>query len=535
MTAVFAHSGIDDADQPSTVTPPVPDVDTRRPTGVLDRFAHMARTAPDRVAVTDGLHSMTYQQLADSAALLAEHLREQHDVQAGDIVVAHLNPGPDAVVALLSILAAGACYVAIATDTPQPRLMSILEDAQPKIVLTHSRNGESGQQRPPYVVADARIWQQSRDGSDAGFRHVGPDALCYMVYTSGTTGRPKGVPVTHANLDALITAALQVCDLRQDDRWLQFHTMAFDFSVWEVWGCLSTGGTLVVADSRTRLDPELTAEVIERERISILSQTPTAFAALSQHLHTRDVSNLRYVVFGGEALTSSVLRAWAQNHDVRNPVLLNMYGITECTVHLTCHRITDEDLHLPTVPIGKPLPGFEATLVDGEGRTDATYGVLHVRGPQVVHGYWNRPEETARRFDRVVDESVARYFSTGDLCRIEDGVLHYISRVDQQVQLNGFRVEITEVHDAALAIPFVAQCKVLPITPSDGIGTALALVYTTVDQRRRHIRDVRRHLLQTLPRYMLPQTIVYRPTMPLTTNGKLDESTLRKEIIHHEY
>lgn len=508
---------------------------TTHTAGITDRFDQAVRGAPDQLAVIGADRSLTYRQLSNAARALAVRLHQELEVQPGDVVVAHLDPGIGAIVVLLAILHAGACYVPVASDTPLSRIDMILDDAEPKAVVSVGAEMVTAATHPQCLVLDDSTWDQAPLNEADSHIAVGGDALCYMVYTSGTTGRPKGVPVSHANVHALIDAAEEVFALRREDRWLQFHTLAFDFSVWEIWGCLLTGGTVVVADTRSRLVPELTADLIERERVSILSQTPTAFAMLSRHLVARTVPALRYVVFGGEALPSSVIRPWANANGLDTPALINMYGITECTVHLTFHRVTASDLDMPAVPIGKPLPGFEATLVDGTGRTGVSQGVLHVRGPQVVQGYRNRPQETMQRFRVAVPGNQHDYFCTGDLCGMTSGVLQYIARVDQQVQVNGFRVEIDEVLSAAFSIPFVCQCKVLPIPQPDGFGTALALIYTTVDGRPRHIREVRHHLMQTLPRYMLPHTIAHRSEMPITANGKLDESTLQKEITRSEH
>ncbi|MGA8114940.1 MAG: AMP-binding protein, partial [Actinocatenispora sp.] len=356
-----------------------------------------------------------------------------------------------------------------------------------------------------------------------------PDGIAYVIYTSGTTGTPKGVPVAHRNVLALLSATAGLFELGPDDTWLLYHSPAFDFSVWEMWGALAYGGHLVIPDRWARLSPEASVELLVKRGVTVLNQTPTAFATLSRAILDRDDRPpLRYVVFGGERLAPSVLRPWADAVGLEAPRLVNMYGLTEATVHCTFHRVTAEDLRGQASVVGRPLPGLTARILDDGAEPDR--GELVVAGPQVVDGYLRRPELTAARFVPGPDGTV--HYHTGDLVRARpDGTLEYLGRADRQVKIRGHRIEIGEVEAAAGTVPDVAEVAVVVESadddPSGGPAT-LHCFYTTHSGDPLANRALRQHLRGRLPQYMLPARFTWLANLPSTTNGKTDHAALRR-------
>lgn len=373
------------------------------------------------------------------------------------------------------------------------------------------------------------------DGARNGRQGGGgvPVNTSYVIYTSGTTGTPKGVPVSGANLRALFDAALPWFTVGVGDTWLVAHTLAFDFSVWELWGALSTGGTAVLPGDRWMMhNPREIVNLLRRAKVTVLSQTPTAFRNLLPDLATAGgVPSLRYLVFGGERLLPGMLAGFRA---VSGAVVYNMYGITEVTVHATIRRITDDDIRADRSHIGRGLDGVELRVVDGSGHEVAhgQTGELLLSGPQVVSGYLNRPELTAERFG---EDAGGRFYRSGDLVRreTEDGqaVLHYVGRLDDQVQVRGYRVEIGEVERAVQQVSDVDTAFVVALEGDN--RTALVCAYSSESgepiTRRRWIAK----LSATLPAYMIPEMFQQVQSFPRTPNGKVDRKVLQCQMGQH--
>ncbi len=283
-----------------------------------------------------------------------------------------------------------------------------------------------------------------------------------MIYTSGSTGTPKGVVVTHANVDRLFTATDPWFGFNSDDVWTLFHSYAFDFSVWELWGALRYGGRLVVLSFLESRDPEGFYRLLARERVTVLNQTPSAFRQLARAEEAvlggapPDLA-LRFVIFGGEALEPASLAPWIARHGDRQPRLINMYGITETTVHVTWRPLEEADLAAGS-RIGRPIPDLAVHLLDAFQRPVplGVPGEIHVGGAGLAQGYLDRPALTAERFvpDPFSGAPGARLYRSGDLARRRpDGDLEYLGRVDQQVKLRGYRIELGEIESALARHP----------------------------------------------------------------------------------
>lgn len=464
-------------------------------------FDTVATRHGDRVALVDDDTSLTYAELAVRVERVAAYLRDECGVRPGDHVALLLPPSVDLLTALLGILRCGAAYIPLDSQSPTARQQLILDDARPRVLIGADLNEETLHR----VV-------ETPGGTCPDLSTA--DSTAYVIYTSGTTGRPKGVPVKHRNVLALLRSTAPLFGFGPDDVWLLFHSVAFDFSVWEMWGAFAYGGRLVVPGVWTRLSMDSCAQLLVDQGVTVLNQTPTAFVALSKEILNRpERPALRYVVFGGEKLVPSLLRPWVDAVGLDAPRLVNMYGLTEATVHSTYHRVTEADVAHPTSVIGRPLPGFTARVVDGE---------LTVAGPQVTDGYLGRPELTADRFRRAADGHV--YYHTGDLVEtLATGELRYLGRADRQVKIRGHRLELGEVEAALAGLPDLAAVVVL------ADGQSLQCFYTSHSGTAADAKELRTRLRALLPQYMIPARFVWLAHLPVTPNGKTDYEALQHD------
>jgi amino acid adenylation domain-containing protein len=507
---------------------------TNQETTLVDLFDAVAARAPDAIAVEYRDTRLTYAELQRASQRMAAYLRREIRIGRGDRVAVCLDPTADLIVSLLAILRCGAAYVPLDVQNPVQRNAFIAADCRPRALV--GEPGAVGGGMPTIVVdVVAKVTRTATDEArepntvvSAGEAHD----VCYVIYTSGTTGRPKGVPVSHGNVRALFAATADLFDFTADDAWLLYHSIAFDFSVWEIWGALLHGARLVIADRWTKLSPQACAALVVGRGVTVLNQTPTAFGLLAPALQEQiDGAEpaLRYVIFGGERLQAAALRPWADRFGVDRPALVNMFGLTEATVHTTYHRVVADDLASEVSVIGGPLPGFVTRIVNETGRA-ADRGELYVAGPQVASGYLGRPDLTAARFGPdplgVLDGIV--FYRTGDVVDRRDGLLRFVGRADRQTKIRGHRIELGEVEAAVRAVNGVAEACVLVGGPAD--RPSLLCGYTTRSGQPLPGRTVRTAMRTRVPQYMLPTRFQWFERMPLTVNGKVDEHSLRKEM-----
>ncbi|HVR99166.1 MAG TPA: amino acid adenylation domain-containing protein, partial [Thermoanaerobaculia bacterium] len=456
------------------------------------RFAERARLAPDAAALTYGDATLSYGELDRRSNQLARWLRRQGTGPESRVGLS-LDRSVDQVVGILGVLKAGAAYLPLDPEAPRERLAFVLEDA--------------GIQT---VVGAEEIALAERFPTDDLESLADASSLAYVIYTSGSTGRPKGVLITHANVTRLFDATDSWFGFGERDVWTLFHSYTFDFSVWEIWGALLYGGRLVAVPWEVSRSPELFFDLLDRERVTVLNQTPSAFAQLAQH----DASEtaLRYVIFGGEALDPTSLGPWL---DVQ-PRLVNMYGITETTVHVTYRPLAAADTRSV---IGEPIPDLSLAVLD-RNLTPAPIGVpgeLVVGGAGLARGYLGRPELTAERFVPDPSGEGARLYRSGDLGRyLSNGDVEYLGRLDHQVKIRGFRIELGEIEAALSAHPGVRQAVVLA-------RESRLVAYVVGDVPA---ADLRQSLRDRLPDYMVPAAFVTLAALPLTPNGKVDRKAL---------
>ena len=320
------------------------------------------------------------------------------------------------------------------------------------------------------------------------------------------------------------------------DVWAQFHSISFDFSVWEIWGALLTGARLVIVPSRIARSPGELRSLLEQQQVTVLNQTPTAFRQFSQSaLRAGRATTLRLVIFGGEALPPRMLEPWIARYGDERPRLINMYGITETTVHVTHKRITARDLGGPHSPIGVPIDDLRVYLLDEDGRPVPTGmpGRLSVSGPGLARGYWQRPALTAERFVPHADEGYARRYESGDLAiRLATGDLAYLGRSDDQVKVRGYRIEPREVEACLAGHPAVAASVVVPedLEP-DAAGLVAHVMLRgatgrSAAERERIAAALAARAGAELPAYMRPSDYRFVTAFPLTLHGKVDRQAL---------
>lgn len=505
---------------------------------LLDLFEAQVERMPDAVAVVSGNLRMSYADLNVRANELARRI-----VAIGcgpdDIVGLAVERSAALVVAMLAVLKAGAAYLPIDPAYPADRIRLMLSDAAPKLVLLDDRTD-----LPPATGHVERVDVDTLRralGADnlvdiERVRPLRPDHLAYIIYTSGSTGVPKGVQVTHRNLRALFDATDRAFDFGPDDVWTLFHSCAFDFSIWEIWGPLLSGGRIVVVPQEICWSPPEFAQLLSTHGVTVLSQTPSAFYRLMQADAERVVAGgpalgLRTVVFGGEALDASRLQEWFRRYPEGEPRTVNMYGITETTVHVTHVHVDLAHSVAGGSPIGVPLPGLTVHLLGADLRSVplGMVGELYIGGQQLARGYLGQPGLSSSRFVACPTGTGDRLYRTGDLARwLPDGGLEFAGRSDDQVKVRGFRIELGEIEAALASHEKVADCAVIARENGTGSSHLVAYVVGTADTTPGEPDgcQLRNHLRSVLPEHMVPSVFVALLELPLTPNKKLDRRAL---------
>jgi amino acid adenylation domain-containing protein len=517
-------------------------------------FEEQVERTPHNVAVVFENNSLTYQQLNTRANQLAHYLQEL-GVKPDTLVGICVERSLEMIVGILGILKAGGAYVPLDPEYPQERLSFMLEDSQVKVLVTQAKLVESIPEHQAQLICLDTDWEKIAQNITSNPENKSePENLTYIIYTSGSTGKPKGVLVNHANVVRLFAATDSWYHFNSQDVWTLFHSYAFDFSVWEMWGALLYGGRLVIVPYLVTRSPELFYEFLCQEKVTILNQTPTAFRQLIQAEESLkgDISpllkevrgdrssttdndlSLRLIIFGGESLEINSLQPWFDRHGDQFPQLVNMYGITETTVHVTYRPLSMADVNSTASVIGRPLPDLQVYLLDKylQPVPVGVPGEMYVGGAGVTRGYLNRPELTTERFISSPFENsnpqspTPKLYKTGDLARyLPNGELEYLGRIDNQVKIRGFRIELGEIEALLASHPQIWETVVLVWDDATG-DKRLAAYIVPQPEITIIIDEIRQFLKAKLPDYMVPNAFVILAALPLTANGKIDRRAL---------
>ena len=489
-----------------------------------EAIAAVARTQPDAPAVSDGDRTLTYAQLDARGEAVAAGLRRR-GVRRGARVGVCVANGADLVATLLGVLRTGAAYVPMDPRYPAERLRYTVEDAGVAAVVSAPAGFAAGAGVAVLAASELLGTEAAAPREAAGGRS--PEDAAYVIYTSGSTGRPKGVVVRHRNVTALLDATAADMALGPADVWTAFHSSAFDFSVWEIWGCLLTGGHLVTVPHAVSRSPEAFHDLLTRRGVTVLSQTPSAFAQLVDvERRLPPASSVRLAFLGGEPLDVATADPWLARHPRCR--LVNMYGITETTVHVTAQTVTAREVASGSRSVGPALPGWSVSVRDERGRPQpiGVSGEIYVGGAGVASHYLNHDDLTAQRF--VVDPvSGERLYRSGDRGRLRpDGSLDHLGRLDSQVKLRGHRIELGEIRSVLLEDARVTAAAVRLSGTEHRDPALLRLDAYVVLAGGSSPAEQRSRLSRLLPDYMVPSTVTALPALPLTVNGKLDVERL---------
>ncbi|MBD2417074.1 amino acid adenylation domain-containing protein, partial [Anabaena cylindrica FACHB-243] len=496
-------------------------------------FEQQVELTPDAIALVFEDEQLTYRELNTKANQLAHYLQKL-GVKPETLVGICIERSIEMIVGLLGILKAGGAYVPLDPAYPPERLEFMLADAQVPILLTQASLLTTLPTHSALVVCLDTDWDKITLHSPQNpTSNVKIGNAAYVIYTSGSTGQPKGVLVNHSNIVRLFAATQAWYNFNSQDVWTLFHSYAFDFSVWEIWGALIYGGKLVVVPYLVSRSPEEFYQLLCEERVTVLNQTPSAFRQLIKAEESLGISpelNLRLVIFGGEALELPSLKPWFDQHGDQWPQLVNMYGITETTVHVTYRPLTMVDLNNTASVIGRPIPDLQIYLLDQHFQLVpvGVPGEIYVGGAGVTRGYLNRPDLTKEKFipHPFSQKLDSRLYKTGDLARyLSNGDIEYLGRVDYQVKLRGFRIELGEIESVLSQHPDIRE--VVVIVHSDQADFQRLVAYLVPRSKQDlAISELRQFLELQLPDYMIPNVFFTLEALPLTPNGKVNRKAL---------
>lgn len=489
-------------------------------------FEEAAIKYSDRIAVSDSEIELTYEELAVKSSNLAEYLIRK-GVKSDDLICIYTSRNVNMIIGILGILKAGAAYIPIDPDYPSQRIKDIFDISDAKFCVSESNMDLS------YINCTNIFLDCIPESDSIGINLANrckETSLAYIIFTSGSTGKPKGVMVEHRSVVRLFTRTNEIFHFNENNVWSLFHSIAFDYSVWEIWGALLFGGKLVIIPRRAALNPDSFFNILDKEKISVLSLTPTAFrnfclTALKKE--QRKLEQLKYIVFGGERLDYDILRPWIQKYGDSLPVLVNMYGITEVTVHSTWKIITHTDVCNNTKSlIGRPISDLFVEIVDSQGLkvSKGKAGRMLISGPGVARGYLNREDLTVERFiiRKSQDGQPKRWFDTGDIAiEISDNEFEYIGRNDRQVKISGYRIELDEIEYYLKQFKGITDCVVVEFDQGEnGVCLRAFIILDNKEDEGAVIKGLRKYAAIKLPIYMCPSFYTVVDKFPTNVNGK---------------
>lgn len=491
-----------------------PEIEYPKDKTIVDLFLEQVDRTPNGTAVVFNEQKLSYNELNILSNQLANYLISKHKIIVGDLVGIMLGRSEMLIVCIMGVLKSGAAYVPIDPEYPQQRIDYIKNDS--KCIVTLDNN----------LFDDFFLNKETYSTNSPTNVYLNPESLGYIIYTSGTTGDPKGVMVEHKNVVRLFYNKSQLFDFNENDVWSLFHSFCFDFSVWEIFGALLFGGKLVVVPDLIAKDPFEFIKLIITEQITVLNQTPSAFINLMTSVNKNDINlKLRYIIFGGEALYPKNLEKWF--YQFPKIKFINMYGITETTVHITYKEITESDITNNISNIGKCIPTLSAYIVNDFKKLQpiGVVGELCVSGLGLARGYLHKPELTSSKFVANPFEEGQLMYLTGDLARwLPDGNIEYMGRKDDQVKIRGHRIELGEIEAALGKLPNIKRATVLV---SNHLQEEPRLVaYIQSKEFDEDVKVIRNQLTEILPDFLIPSFFMWVKEFPITVNGKIDKKKL---------
>jgi amino acid adenylation domain-containing protein len=504
---------------------------------IHELFEEQVLKTPDAVAVVfpsaKSDKQLTYAELNEKANQLAHYLQSM-GVKPETLVGICVERSLEMIIGLLGILKAGGAYVPLDPEYPKDRLAFMLEDTQASILLTQVKLKNSLPENKAKLICLDTDWETiSKESKENIKSRVKADNLAYVIYTSGSKGKPKGTLLTHYNVVRLFMTTESWFHFSKEDVWTLFHSFAFDFSVWELFGALCYGGKLVIIPYLISRSPKDFYKLLQNKQVTVLNQTPSAFRQLIQVEESLPVENnlkLRLIIFGGEALEVEALRPWFERHGDKQPQLVNMYGITETTVHVTYRPLIKKDLNNLNSPIGIAISDLQLYILDKylQPVPVRISGEMYVRGKGLARGYLNRPELTAEKFIKnpFSKDPDSRLYKTGDLARwLTDGNIEFLGRIDHQVKIRGFRIELGEIETVLSRHEEIKETVVIAREDKPEEKRLVAYI-VPAKEKEISISELREFLRKKLPYYMIPSAFVILDALPLTPNGKIDRKAL---------
>ncbi|KZL01846.1 Dimodular nonribosomal peptide synthase [Pseudovibrio sp. Ad5] len=504
-------------------------------------FEAQCEHSPEAPALVCGEDVWSYASLNTKANQVAHHLKEL-GVTEGSPVGLLFERSSELVIAMLAVLKAGGHFIPLEPGLPIKRLEFMVQDSQPKLILTHPEASEAVTRLKGHC--DVKVLSldteqlskitQSFGADNLPANGISTEDLAYIIYTSGTTGVPKGTNLTHKGLVNLVEWSNRAFPGKSGDALLQKTPMGFDAAIWEFFWPLCSGASLVLAPAHAHTFPAELAKICASHCITSIQFVPAMLDLFLDEPETAQCTQLRNVFCGGGELSGALMRKFSSK--LPWATLHNVYGPTECTVDSTWHSVKPEDLDKPSAPIGKPISNARAYLLD-ESMSIVPIGLvgeLYIGGAGLSSGYLNAPQQQASAFITSPFNSSEQLYRTGDLAYYdEQGQLVFAGRKDNQIKLNGFRIELSEIEAVLRQYPECRSCAAL-VAQQEGGTAQLALCYTTSDGSPLVESDLRRHLAEALPDYMLPHILLHLETLPLTNNGKIDYSSLKASVLAHE-
>ena len=500
------------------------DADYPKDKTVIDLFEEQVEKTPNNIAVVCGNKSLTYKQLNEKANILANYLVNT-GVKPHNVIALRMPKCLEMIIGILGIMKAGACYLPINLSYPKERVDFMIKDSNALYFLYCPCKDEIEVSIPKINISLDNTDFYSLPCENLPKLNT-PEDVIYIIYTSGSTGTPKGAMIMHKNVVRLLKNDKFLFDFNENDVWTMFHSVAFDFSVWEMYGALLYGGRLVLVPEDIAQDPNRFLNLLRSEKVTVLNQTPTYFYNLLQaelKMQTNNL-NIRYIIYGGEALKPSSIKPWKDKYPFTK--LINMYGITETTVHVTFKELFEDDLSSSTSNIGVPIPTLKVLILDKNLRL-LPYGIegeICVVGDGVFKGYLNRPDLShAKLVPNPYNQEQIMYRSGDSAILHEDGFLEYCGRIDSQIKIRGFRIELGEIEEKMLSIKGISSCVVAKKT--DEFNHDILCAYY-VKNAPVYIDNVKAILRKDLPPYMVPQYFIELDALPYNHNGKINKNAL---------